>query len=177
MKIESLYEYIVLAHYLNFTTAASNLHTSQPNLSKHISELEQELGVTLLRREKRLELTAAGTAFLEDAIQIHHLYKDATKRCREIDAYAVEELVIQEPYLMDAMSEILFKSVMRFRRSDPHVMTKYYSEKGKKSVELLEAGKVDIALTVDCNSIDWITKVSEKKNLIFFPVIREPLHV
>ena len=69
MKIESLYEYIVLAHYLNFTTAASNLHTSQPNLSKHISELEQELGVTLLRREKRLELTAAGTAFLEDAIQ------------------------------------------------------------------------------------------------------------
>ena len=78
---------------------------------------------------------------------------------------------------MDAMSEILFKSVMRFRRSDPRVMTKYYSEKGKKSVELLEAGKVDIALTVDCNSIDWITKVSEKKNLIFFPVIREPLHV
>ena len=62
---------------------------------------------------------------------------------------------------MDAMSEILFKSVMRFRRSDPRVMTKYYSEKGKKSVELLEAGKVDIALTVDCNSIDWITKVSE----------------
>ena len=43
MKIESLYEYIVLAHYLNFTTAASNLHTSQPNLSKHISELEQSL--------------------------------------------------------------------------------------------------------------------------------------
>ena len=61
MKIESLYEYIVLTHYLNFTTAAANLHTSQPNLSKHILELEQELGVDLLKRGKRLELTPAGT--------------------------------------------------------------------------------------------------------------------
>lgn len=177
MKIDSLYEYIVLAHYLNFTTAAANLHTSQPNLSKHISEMEQELGVTLLRREKRLELTAAGTAFLEDAIQIHHLWKDATKRVREIDAREIEELVIQEPYIMDALSEILFKSVMRFKRCDSQVMTKYYAEKGKKSVELLEAGKVDIALTIDCNSIDWITKVSEKKSLIFYPIVREPLHI
>lgn len=177
MKIESLYEFIVLTHYLNFTTAAANLHTSQPNLSKHISELEQELNVTLLRREKRLELTAAGTAFLEDAIQIHHMYKDAVKRCRDIDACAMEELVVQEPYIIDAMSEILFKSVMRFKRSDPHVMTKYYAERGKKSVELLEAGKVDIALTIDCNSSDWIAKVSEKKNVIFYPVVREPLHV
>lgn len=78
---------------------------------------------------------------------------------------------------MDAMSEILFKSVMRFKRENPYVLTKYYQEKGKKSVELLEQGKIDIALTVDCNSIEWIEQVSEKKNLIFFPVIQEQLHV
>lgn len=177
MKIEALYEYIVLTHYLNFTTAAANLHTSQPNLSKHILELEQELGVSLLKRGKRLELTPAGTAFLEDAIQIHHLYKDALRRTREIASHDVVELVVQEPYVMDAMSEILFKSVMRFKRENPYVLTKYYSEKGKKSVELLEQGKIDIALTVDCNSIEWIEQVSEKKDLIFFPVIQERLHV
>ncbi len=177
MKIDSLYEYIVLAHYLNFTTAATNLHTSQPNLSKHIAELEQELGVELLRREKRLELTAAGTAFLEDAIQIHHLYKDATKRCREIASHDIEELIIQESYIMDTLAEIIFKSTMRFKRTAPYVMTKYYSERGKKSVELLEAGKVDIAQTIDCNSMEWIAKVSDKKNIIFYPVVREPLYV
>ena len=119
MKIESLYEYIVLTHYLNFTTAAANLHTSQPNLSKHILELEQELGVDLLKRGKRLELTPAGTAFLEDAIQIHHAYKDALRRAREIASHDIVELVVQEPYVMDAMSEILFKSVMRFKRENP----------------------------------------------------------
>ena len=177
MKIESLYEYIVLTHYLNFTTAAANLHTSQPNLSKHILELEQELGVDLLKRGKRLELTPAGTAFLEDAIQVHHAYKDALRRAREIASHDIVELVVQEPYVMDAMSEILFKSVMRFKRENPYVLTKYYQEKGKKSVELLEQGKIDIALTVDCNSIEWIEQVSEKKDLIFFPVIQERLHV
>lgn len=177
MKLESVYEYIVLTHYLNFTTAAANLHTSQPNLSKHILELEQELGVELLKRGKRLELTAAGTAFLEDAIQIHHMYKDAVKRTREIASHEIVELTIQEPYIMDALSEILFKTVVRFKRENPYVMTKYFSEKGKKSVELLEQGKIDVALTVDCNSIDWIRQVSEKKNLIFYPVIQEPLYV
>ncbi|MCI8468245.1 MAG: LysR family transcriptional regulator [Eggerthellaceae bacterium] len=177
MKLDSLYEYIVLTHYLNFTTAAANLHTSQPNLSKHILELEQELGVELLKRGKRLQLTAAGTAFLEDAIQIHHLYKDAVRRTREIATHEIVELVIQEPYIMDSMSEILFKTVVRFKRENPYVMTKYFSEKGKKSVELLEQGKIDVALTVDCNSIDWIRQVSEKKNLIFYPVVQERLHV
>lgn len=177
MKIESLYEYIVLTHYLNFTTAASTLHTSQPNLSKHILELEQELDVELLRRGKQLELTPAGTAFLEDAIQIHHLYKDALTRVREIASHEMVELIVQEPYVMDAMSEILFKSVTRFKRENPYVTTKYSHEKNKKSVELLEQGKIDIALTVDCNNNEWIEYVSEKKNLIFYPVIQEQLHV
>ncbi len=175
LKIESLYEFIVLSHYLNFTTAANNLNMSQPTLSKHISELEQELDVDLITRGKDLEMTAAGTAFLKDAIQIHHLYKDAVKRVREISKQNIETLTIQEPYIVDLMSEILFKSVSRFKLANPYVMTKYYSEKGRKSIELLEQGTIDIALTIDCVGTERIEKVSEKKGLIFFPVLQEPL--
>lgn len=177
MKIESLYEFIVLSHYLNFTTAANNLNMSQPTLSKHISELEQELDVDLITRSKDLEMTAAGAAFLKDAIQIHHLYKDAVKRVHEISKQNIEALTIQEPYIVDLMSEILFKSVSRLKLENPYVMTKYYSEKGRKSIELLEEGKIDIAMVVDCNGTDRIGRVSEKKGLIFFPVIQEQLSV
>lgn len=177
MKIESLYEFIVLSHYLNFTTAANNLNMSQPTLSKHISELEQELDVDLITRSKDLEMTAAGAAFLKDAIQIHHLYKDAVKRVHEIARQDIETLTIQEPYIVDLMSEILFKSVSRFKLSNPYVMTKYYTERGRKSIELLEQGKIDIAMVIDCNATDRIDKVSEKKGLIFFPVIQEQLCV
>ena len=175
LKIESLYEFIVLSHYLNFTTAANNLNLSQPTLSKHMSELEQELGVDLISRGKDLEMTAAGTAFLKDAIQIHHQYKDALKRVREIAKQSIEVLTIQEPYIVDLMSEILLKSVSRFKLMNPYVMTKYYTEKGRKSIELLEQGKIDIALTIDCYGTERINKVSEKKNLIFVPIIQEPL--
>ncbi len=177
MKIESIYEYIVLAHYLNYTTAAVNLHTSQPNLSKHIAEIEQELDVSLFQRKKQLELTAAGRVFLDDAIQIHHQYKDAIKKVHDIAAHEQEELIIQEPYIMNATSEILFKSVMRFKCKNPYIMTKYYGDYGKKSIELLEQGKIDIALTVDCKNIERINRICEKKGLYFFPIIQEPLKV
>ncbi len=177
MKIYSLYEYIVLTHYMNFTTAANNLHTSQPNLSKHLLEIEQELGVELIKRGKKLELTPAGTAFLEDAIQIHHMYKDAVRLTREIAAHDTVELLIQEPYVMDDTSEILLKSLVQFKRENPYVVTKYYSETGKKSIELLEQKKIDIALVVECNSAHWIEKASETKSLIFYPLIRERLYV
>lgn len=177
MKIESIYDFIVLSHYLNFTTAASNLNMSQPTLSKHISELEQELGVALITRGKDLEMTAAGAAFLKDAIQIHHLYKDALKRAREIAQQDIETLTIQEPYIVDLMSEILFKSVSHFKLTSPYVMTKYYSERGRKSIELLEQNKIDIALVIDCNDATWIKEVGERKGLIFIPVIRERLCV
>ncbi|WP_139651563.1 LysR family transcriptional regulator [Raoultibacter phocaeensis] len=177
MKIESLYEFIVLTHYLNFTTAANNLNMSQPTLSKHISELEQELDVELITRSKDLEMTAAGAAFLKDAIQIHHLYKDSVKRVRDIARQDIETLTIQEPYIVDLMSEILFKSVSRFKLANPYIMTKYYTERGRKSIELLEQGKIDIAMVIDCNAADRIDKVSEKKGLIFYPVIQEQLCV
>lgn len=177
MRTESLYEYIVLAHYLNFTTAAANLHITQPNLSKHISEIEQEVGVELIKRGKSLQLTAAGAAFLEDSIQMHNLYKRALIRCNDIADQATEELVIQEPYVIDTMSEILYKAVARFKAEHPYTRVRLTTEKGRKSVESLESGKLDVALTIDCNSMDWMTKVSEKKGLIFVPVVREPLCV
>lgn len=177
MKIESLFEFMALAHSLNFTAAAADLHISQPNLSKHISDMEQELGVKLFHRGKQLRLTTAGEAFLEDSVQIHHMWKAALKKCREISQQEIEELVIQEPFIIDALGQILLKSVARFKHETPMVQTKYYSEKSKKSVKLLEEGRIDIALTIDCNNFDWISQVSDKKNIIFHPIVQEPIYV
>lgn len=177
MKIETIYEFIVLSHYLNFTTAANNLNLSQSVLSKHIAELERELGVCLLKREKAIELTPAGSTFLDDAIQLHHQYKMAVEHCREVAKHPLEEIIIQDPFVFDALSEIIFKGAMRLRHEKPFIKIRYYAEKGKKSVELLEQGKIDVAFTVDCNSSNWIERISEKKNLIFYPVVQEPLFV
>jgi DNA-binding transcriptional LysR family regulator len=60
--------FIAVAEHLNFRKAAEHLHIAQPPLSRQIRQLEEELGVTLLLRNKqRVELTKGGIAFLEQA--------------------------------------------------------------------------------------------------------------
>ncbi|WP_433634974.1 LysR substrate-binding domain-containing protein [Nocardia sp. CA-120079] len=57
--------FVVLAGELHFSRAAARLHMSQQALSKHINELEDEVGAALFDRSKRqIRLTVAGEVFL-----------------------------------------------------------------------------------------------------------------
>lgn len=71
MKLHFLRYFVVLAEELHFGRAASKLSMTQPPLSSAIKSLEEELQVQLLIRDsKHVELTQAGSAFLEEARQI-----------------------------------------------------------------------------------------------------------
>lgn len=48
-KIETL---LAVAEFQNFTKAAASLSLTQPAVSHHINQLEEELGVTLFIRGK-----------------------------------------------------------------------------------------------------------------------------
>jgi DNA-binding transcriptional LysR family regulator len=177
MKTELINEFMVFSHYLNFTTAANHLHISQPNLSKHIIEIEHDVGVSLIKRGKTLQLTAAGAAFLEDCIQIHHAYKEAVSRARSIAEQSVEEIVIQTPYVLDAMGEAVYRTIALFKEKAHFTKIHLYNNSGMKSLESLADGKIDIALTIDCAPAKRVVERAEKRGFIFVPIIEEPLRI
>lgn len=62
---------MAVAQAQGFRRAAERLHTSQPALSQHVRELEEELGVRLLDRLRRtVQLTDAGRLLLDHAQRV-----------------------------------------------------------------------------------------------------------
>ena len=53
MEIRQLKYFAAVADTLNFSRAAETLFISQSALSKQIADLERELGMVLLQRDKR----------------------------------------------------------------------------------------------------------------------------
>ena len=71
MTTDRLYEFLTLSKTLNYSKAAESLFISQSALSKHIAELEKELGLTLFERDNHsVSLTPAGLVLSREAFAL-----------------------------------------------------------------------------------------------------------
>lgn len=79
MELENLKEFVALSETHNYQNAADQLFISQASLSRHIKNMERELGARLFTRSTRkVELTILGAKFLPYAqkiIQIQNAYQ------------------------------------------------------------------------------------------------------
>ncbi|WP_049561470.1 LysR family transcriptional regulator [Nonomuraea sp. SBT364] len=85
LTLDQIRAFVAVAEELHFGRAAERLRMTQPPLSRHIQKLERTIGVTLFERDnRRVILTNAGRAFLEDARHMLTLAETSGDRARRI---------------------------------------------------------------------------------------------
>src|SRR5215468_4869913 len=120
MELRRLRQFLAVGEALNFTRAAKQLRIAQPALSRHVQELEDELGVDLLRRGPRgVMLTAEGKLFLEEARELLRRADLSVEKVRALARGEYGELHIG--YATVPTAEILPPALAAFRKAVPRV--------------------------------------------------------
>ena len=95
MELRHLRYFLAVAEERHFGRAAERLHMAQPPLSQQIRQLEEELGVRLLdRNTRRVELTAAGEAYLARVRVVLAEVEDAGEEAQRVAAGLQGRLVV-----------------------------------------------------------------------------------
>ena len=145
MDIEQLKYFLAVCDCKQMTQAADNLFISQSSLSKHIGQLEKELGISLFDRSGRtLHITSAGMDFEVYAREAIARHEDILRRLqyRLKDARATLNLGVL-PVL--AQYDI-HKKILAFGEDNPGITLNLIEEKGDHGLRLLEDELVELAI-------------------------------
>lgn len=133
----------------NLTEVANRLHTSQSGVSKHIKDLEDELGVELfMRKGKRLlgmteparEMLKIVERLLLDAQNIKNLADQYSQQ--DAGQLTVATTHTQARYMLPEV-------VLRFRQEYPQVKLQLYQGSPQEIAKLLLEGRADIGIATE----------------------------
>ena len=145
----------------NLTTVANTLFTSQPGVSKHIKDLEDELGIEIfVRRGKRLlGLTEPGKELLTVVERILLDTQNARSIADHFSSRDTGNLVIATTHTQARYA--LPDVIKRFKREYPKVHLVLRQGSPREIAELLTAGDADIAIATE-----WLSSVPD---VVAFP--------
>jgi DNA-binding transcriptional LysR family regulator len=143
MELRHLRYFVAVAEELHFSRAAVRLHMAQPPLSQQIRQLEQELGVLLFNRTKRrVELTPAGRAFLQEVRRLLAQTERAVAIAQRAARGEIGQLAIG--YVPSADLDILPRVLRVWRARYPHVELELHALLPAAQVEALRQGIIQI---------------------------------
>ncbi|WP_068635113.1 LysR substrate-binding domain-containing protein [Thauera butanivorans] len=143
MDLRHLRYFIAVAEEQNIGRAATRLHISQPPLTRQIQQLEEELGVRLLKRTPRgVELTQAGALFLDEARNIRAVVEQATERTQRAGQGKLGRLDVGifGTAILDAIPKLL----LAFRRSYPEVKIVLHTMNKGEQIEALRQRRITV---------------------------------
>ena len=120
LELRHLRYFIAVAEELHFGRAARRLGITQPPLSLQIQRLEAGLGVSLFERtNRRVQLTPAGTALLDEARQVLARFNNAVTTAQRAANGETGSLTVA--FAASVMFLALPRIIRRFREEFPHV--------------------------------------------------------
>lgn len=145
MELRQLELFRVLAQERHFGRTAQRLFLGQPTVTQQLQRLEAEVGVRLVHRtSRRVELTAAGQAFLVEVEQVLEHAARAVEVARRTDAADAGALRIAANY--PASRLLLLPLLERLRLRQPQVSTVLRELSTDDQLSALARGELDLGL-------------------------------
>ena len=114
-------EAVVLAKSLNFNVASALLHISQPTLTRHIANLERELGFKLFTRFP-MALTPEGQYFIAATEKLIADYDKVIAQCRDMAKRSQEAIVINMVFASSSLwGNLVHHAVSQFHGRHPEL--------------------------------------------------------
>ena len=150
----------------SITRAAEHLYTTQSALSRRIKTLEQELGFSLMNRQKgmrSIELTPEGQSFISVAEKWKLLWEEARgisrmERHLSLDLSAVDSV---STYIMPKVYE-------DFLLQNPEVSVSIRTLHSQEAYNYIESGMIDVAFISDDMYVSGVETVPAFREPMFF---------
>jgi DNA-binding transcriptional LysR family regulator len=146
MELRHLRTFLTVAEALSFNKAAEKLRIAQPALSRQVQDLEEEIGVDLLKRSPRgVTLTAEGKLFLEEARDVLRRADESVKKVQALARGEYGELHIG--YAPTPTVEIMPCALAGFQKANPEVKVLLHDMSSDEIIDGLRNGGLQLAVT------------------------------
>ena len=159
MDFKQLRSFVTVADCGSFTQAAVRLYTSQPTVSAHIRQLEDELHETLfLRTTKSLAITARGQELYDYAVHVLELQDQL------LDAWAQDEHTIRLGASTIPSAYILPEVLPPFRAQHPDAVFSVLQSDSAGVLQQLRTGRFELG---------FAGAQEQSPELVFLPFFRD----
>lgn len=153
MDLNKLYYFYMVAKYQHITRAAEELHISQPALSKHMKDLETDLGVPLFcKRGRNIALTSFGNYLKEKADRVFSILDGVPGELEHMKG--LEKNTIKLNVL--AASTIITDAIVSYKKKNNRVLFQVIQNEEE----------MDCDISVTTNTVDFSRLPAFKKRCI-----------
>jgi DNA-binding transcriptional LysR family regulator len=166
MELRHLRYFTAVVQWKGYREASRRIHVAQPSISLTVASLEEELGVKLFTRAKRIaQLTPEGEVFHAEAVRALAQAELAIESARRAARGEIGRLSIG--FLGSATSAFLPELVRKFKATYPGVKLTLQELTPVQQDAAFEKGEIDIGFTR--------TLTAEQRNFSSRVLYRDPL--